>query len=251
VTTGNFDTVLHVHNGPTCIGGEIGCDDDGGSGTLSRLTGTWDAGTYWIVVDGYGTSAKGTGTLQATIAPAGPTCTLLEGFESGVWPASGWVSVGGGGSVSSAYAHDGAYGIRNPDWYYRTTTTVGYAGDVLYAWVRPSGATTGRAYIGFAASSGGCKSMVAGPNTGQLIVQDNSSWGYNEYNYAAVSFTANRWYKLEITFGSGNTVTGRLYDSDGVTLRATLAYTYASSVVGGIAIRAFDNVDIDTITLCR
>jgi hypothetical protein len=76
VTAGNFDTVLHVHGGPSCIGGEIACDDDGGSGTLSRIAGTWDAGTYWVVVDGYGTSAKGTGTLQATITPATVTVTV-------------------------------------------------------------------------------------------------------------------------------------------------------------------------------
>ncbi|MBN1771676.1 MAG: hypothetical protein JXB32_10470 [Deltaproteobacteria bacterium] len=76
VTAATFDTVLHVHGGPSCLGVELACDDDGAGDARSRLSGTWDAGTYWVVVDGYSTPSKGTGTLQAAISAGTATQTV-------------------------------------------------------------------------------------------------------------------------------------------------------------------------------
>ncbi len=74
-TTGaSYDTVLHLHSG-SCAGTEVVCDDDSGSGTLSRITTTLDAGTYYVIVDGFGSTNQGAGTLQATITPANDACT--------------------------------------------------------------------------------------------------------------------------------------------------------------------------------
>jgi len=144
----------------------------------------------------------------------GPTCTVVEGFESGVWPAAGWT--GGTATVTTTAAHDGSYGVQDPDWPYRTSgVTVGAVGELLTVWTRGG---TGRFYFGFAASAGGCKSFVAAPNTGDIRFQDNAGWGFTELTSVAQTFVAGRWYKMEIEFRAGNQVVGRLYDSNGTTL---------------------------------
>ncbi len=47
-----FDTVLYVLQG-ACDGTEVACDDDSGIGYASSIDVTLDAGTYYVVVDGY------------------------------------------------------------------------------------------------------------------------------------------------------------------------------------------------------
>jgi hypothetical protein len=47
----SYDTVLHVHQG-SCTGTEVGCNDDY-TGLSSYLDLYLDAGTYYIVIDGY------------------------------------------------------------------------------------------------------------------------------------------------------------------------------------------------------
>ncbi len=65
-----FDTVLHVRSGDCADGPEIACNDDGGAGTqsmivLEHLT----AGTYFIFVDGFGSTSNGTYYLDVQITP--------------------------------------------------------------------------------------------------------------------------------------------------------------------------------------
>ncbi|MBX3269376.1 MAG: hypothetical protein KF729_03900 [Sandaracinaceae bacterium] len=71
-TASTFDTVLHLRSGASCPGTELACDDDGGAGTLSRITRRLVPGTYWVVVDGSGAASQGTGTLSATLTPVVP-----------------------------------------------------------------------------------------------------------------------------------------------------------------------------------
>lgn len=65
----DFDTVLHVHNGPTCMdGGDVYCNDDQlGVANTSFLDLTLAAGTYYIVVDGWGSSSAGEYTLEVVV----------------------------------------------------------------------------------------------------------------------------------------------------------------------------------------
>jgi hypothetical protein len=54
----SFDTVLYYFVG-ACPGVEAACDDNSGEGTRSLLDVTLNAGTYYFIVDGWGTDSAG------------------------------------------------------------------------------------------------------------------------------------------------------------------------------------------------
>ncbi len=115
-TTGSsFDTVLHLRSGASCPGTELACDDDGGAGSHSRIQRTLDPGTYWVVVDGSGSSSRGDGTLRVTIAPVNDEC----GGALPVTLSTGRTTVAG----STVAASDSAFGCGGsaPDLWYRFT----------------------------------------------------------------------------------------------------------------------------------
>ncbi|MCB9593438.1 MAG: putative metal-binding motif-containing protein [Sandaracinaceae bacterium] len=65
-----FDTVLHVHQTScTATGGDIYCDDDGGEGSTSLIDQMLDPGTYFIVVDGFGSTSAGEYYLEVMVTP--------------------------------------------------------------------------------------------------------------------------------------------------------------------------------------
>ena len=195
------------------------------------------------------------GIYQCGVSSGGGS--IIEDFETGSgWPWSPWTG-GSGGTVGTGYAHDGTYGIRDPNWrrIYTPAVSIGTAGDKLSWWVRPSSSSGGRAYLGFGASSTGCYSLVVAPNTagsGQgLIIQRNNNYGYSNVAYGTPnynSYQANKWYKAEVEWQSSSSVTGRLYDSDGTTVLSTATYGSITGCPGGIAIRSFSSWSLDTIT---
>ena len=77
-TAQQFDTTLHIHGAP-CTQGNVPrafCDDDSGQGTLSLITATLSAGTWFVVVDGFG---RGNGRYElavTTLPPARPPFTI-------------------------------------------------------------------------------------------------------------------------------------------------------------------------------
>ena len=111
----------------------------------------------------------------------------------------------------------------------------------------------GRAYFGFGASSGGTLSLVASPTSGQLMLEDNASYGGTILATVGQTYQANHWYRLEVTWGSGGSLIGRLYDSNGTTVLSTVTATDARIASGGIAFRATGSYDKqwDTITASR
>ncbi|MBI5490009.1 MAG: putative metal-binding motif-containing protein [Deltaproteobacteria bacterium] len=233
--------------GYTCpMGSTLGCTNSCGAAGWQTCAGpfcTWGGCCSPLEVCG---NACDDDCDTAVNEGCGATCSVVEGFEAGYWPAPGWS--GGIGTVGTGMAHDGSYGIQDPDWPYRTDVVFGNAGDRMTAWVRPG---DGRAYIGFAASAGGCKSFVAAPNTTDIRFQDNAGWGFEELNYSTQSFAAGTWYLMEVEFYAGDTVTGRLYAADGTTLLNSVTQTFSSSVVGGLALRTFGAFAVDTISVCR
>ncbi len=60
-----YDTVLYVRRS-TCDGIEVGCDDDSGTSTASRLSLDLAAGTYYVVVDAYTSTSAGSYLLTVT-----------------------------------------------------------------------------------------------------------------------------------------------------------------------------------------
>lgn len=63
-----FDTELHMHTTMCRSGGETVCDDDGGDGSASLIDRTLDPGTYYFVVDGYGTTNSGAYSLEIIVS---------------------------------------------------------------------------------------------------------------------------------------------------------------------------------------
>jgi hypothetical protein len=183
---------------------------------------------------------------------ASVTCILIEDFETGTWPWSPWTAhSGSSGTVGSTFAHDGARGIEDVYWHYRTDVTFGSStGQTLQWWVRPETATGGRAYLGFASSSSGTRSFVVAFNTNDIRFQNNVSYGYSELSTSSQTYTAGTWYLARVTYDGGGAYTGRLYASDGVTLLNTVTHDYGSPQPGGVAMQTFSGVDADTIILC-
>jgi hypothetical protein len=188
------------------------------------------------------TSFVGLVTLQCS-SGAG---SLIEGFESGTWPHSPWITAGSTVGALTNLAHDGSHALTDPDWMYRTDVSIGNGVNSLSWWVRPGG---GRAYLGFAATSSGCWSIIAAPNTAQFLLDQNP--GYNTYNVissANQAWQAGAWYLVTVQFNSPSNITCYLYASDGVTLLNSISYASSTSLVGGIAMRSFAGFCVDTIT---
>ncbi len=176
------------------------------------------------------------------------SCAIIDDFETGSWPYAPWLVETAGGSVTTAAAHDGTYGLQDPDWHYRTDVTVGAAGDRLRMWVRA--ASSGRAYFGFGATASGAKSFVLAPNTTSILFQNNSGYGYSNVATSTTSFSTGAWYLMEIEFLGGGMVRGTVYSSDGVTVVNTLTHDFGTLTPAGIALRSFNTTYLDTIEVC-
>ena len=62
-----FDTVLTLHRGSCGAATERACDDDGGEGTSSLIDRVLDPGTWFVVVDGFGSGNAGDYLLEITL----------------------------------------------------------------------------------------------------------------------------------------------------------------------------------------
>ncbi|MGD0896864.1 MAG: S53 family peptidase [Thermoguttaceae bacterium] len=200
-------------------------------------------------------------TLKATSGSFAPITSntfniqansVIEDFEG----SSTYNVVGGRltAYISTAAAHDGAYGLvqyNGSDWIYRSDSAAQVkAGETISVWLQLAGSADGRAYFAFGASGSGTLSLVAAPNTGQLILQNNSGWGYT--NLAAVNQTwqANHWYRLEVQWGTSGKIVGNLYDSNGTTLLRTVTASTTAITSGGFGFRATgSNKYWDTVTV--
>jgi PKD repeat protein len=174
----------------------------------------------------------------------------LEDFESGEWPHAPWVFLRSTGTVATAYAHDGNYGLSDPYWMYRTDVRLGDPGDRLSLWMRtPTNSNQlASAYLGFNASTTGCWAFVAAPNRGQILIQRIP--GFLEavsLGTAKQAWGSNKWYKAVVEFTSTVSVQCDLYDSDGITLLNSLSYTNSSALTGGVAMRSSGGWCLDSL----
>jgi uncharacterized repeat protein (TIGR01451 family) len=207
-------------------------------------------GVAITALDAFNTTVSNfSGTVSLQAGPPGGSGSVIEGFESGIWPHAPWVSVGGTtlGTISSAYAHDGNYGLRDPEWLYRTDVSLGNPGERLSWWVRPTSGSAGRAYLGFGASAAGCWSAVVAPNTSQFMLQQNSGYLFSTAASISQTWQANKWYLVTVQFSSTSSVTCNVYDSDGTTLLNSLSGNSITGLPGGVAIRSFGIFSLDTI----
>jgi hypothetical protein len=181
----------------------------------------------------------GTTTATATI----------EGFDSKSLSNYTFLSSPSYASVANQAKHDGKYGLQlnppsnaNAEWMYRNDSAVQVGrGDTISVWVMSKGTPTGRAYFGFGATASGTLSMVMGGNTSQLIIQNNSGYGFTDIGAVSQTWKGNNWYLFKISWKSSGDITGQLYDSDGKTLLNTVTAHDDTILSGGIAFRGFGN----------
>src|SRR5258706_11732644 len=212
----------NVNDAPSGGGPPIGGASAGGSKSSGGAGGTKSGGTG-------GTKSGGTGGTMPLEPDAGekPECELIESFDDGAWPHLPWVPEGGGkSSTGTLAAHDGSAGLLESEWMIDQFVSVGAPGERLSAWV--SGDGGGRAYLGFGPTPKGTKALVFAPNAHTLILNDIPGfYTFEDVETAQIPLSVGAWYKLEIEFGSGGSVTGRLYESDGASLVATVTHTFS------------------------
>jgi hypothetical protein len=254
VSSDNTDQVtvaLGSNPGSGTLGGTTTVTVSGGVATFSGLS-INNAGTGYTL-----TAASGslTGATSASFNVTTSSSNVIEDFET----TETWFLTGSGNVVASrttAAAHDGTFGLdmaTGNDWIYRNDAgSQVKAGDTLSVWLRFSGSANGRAYFGFGSTATGTLSIVAAPNTGQLILQENLA--YNFTNLAAVrqSYLRNHWYRLEVDWGTSGKIIGKLFDSNGTTLLNQVTAATTDITAGGIAFRATGNDKFfDTVTDTR
>lgn len=195
----------------------------------------------------------GVSLVIGLVSTTGATSSTIEDFDDGDITDYTFVSSCSGPTISAAAAHDGPFGLKSIGgcWIYRDDAAVQVSqGDVLSVWVQFSDAVDGRAYFGFGASAAGTLSFVLAPNTGDIRFQENPNFGFTSLDTSAQSFVANKWYRAEVEWGLGGSLTGRLYDSDGQTLLNTVTSASTLFTSGGIAFRGFSSVKaFDTVTV--
>lgn len=236
----------------------------GRAGDLSGINVDPTNGTFWAANEYANQESSNWGTAIAnftlgTVVQNG----VIEDFESGnlslynVLP-----NVSPTAFVSTLARHDGSDGLLDGpgnDWIYRTDggAQVG-RGDTLSVWVRFS-KLDGRAYFGFGSSATGTLSLTAAPKTKQLLLQKvdfttNTTTGgtFTDVASTFAKFAANKWFRLEVVWGSNGDVTGNLYNSTGIRIATVSASnsTFNTSITsGGIAFRSISskNVSWDTV----
>jgi hypothetical protein len=222
--------------------------------TVSSGVATFSTLSINQVGNGYTLTSSSGSLTGATSASFNITSAsrLIEGFET----SDSWNIVGNryitAARVTFA-AHDGTYGLdqfNNNEWIYRSDAAAQVqAGDTISVWLQFAGSADGRAYFAFGATSTGTLSLVAAPNTGQLIIQSNPGYGFSELASVSQSYLANHWYRLEVDWGTSGKIVAKLFDSNGTTQLNSVTATTTAITSGGIGFRSIgSNKYWDTVT---
>jgi len=186
---------------------------------------------------------RGFAIITALGAVTAAHAIILDDFESGNLSTYTTANGGAFASVTGAAAYSGNFGVSFPSTtgpaFYYDTARVTSAGTQTRAKVR---ATTdgGRIYLGVNASAGGTWSAVLGWNTSQLILQNNSGWGFVTSASAAFDPVANTWYTLEMDWKANGDMIVNVYDDPGANLLATTgAVSTGLTGSGGVSFRGF------------
>jgi len=175
--------------------------------------------------------------VMTTFAGGQAEGRIIEDFDDG--SLSEYGGAVGFSTVSGAAAHDGPYGLMASSLIRRDDAAVHVQqGDVLSVWINPKpigvGSINGRAYFGFGSTSTRRYFATLAPNTNQFLLQrDLTNIGASFQTYS------DQWYRVEVDWGIGGQISGRLYDSDGTTLLNTVNAFDNQYTDGGIAFRSF------------
>jgi hypothetical protein len=248
-STDKVTMTIGTNPGSATLGGTTTVTVSGGVATFSSLS-ISNAGNGYTLKASSGTLTAAT-SAAFNVAAGG---TLLEGFET----SDLWNVVGNGLTAyrSTAAAHDGTYGLdmyNGSDWIYRSDSAAQVkAGDTISVWLKFSGSADGRAYFAFGSSASGTLSLVAAPNTGQLILQNNAGYGFTDMADVNQTYQANQWYRLEVDWSTSGAIIGKLFASNGTTLLNTVSASTTTIMSGGFGFRAIGSDKyFDTVTVTR
>jgi hypothetical protein len=157
--------------------------------------------------------------------------------------------------IAAAAAHDGLVGLDKHDGYEWMVSTDAaeqvHQGETISTWVKLAGSADGRAYLGFGTtaptltqdtSNFKTLALVMAPNTNTLLLQSitgNGNFSTLAGASASQTYQADHWYRLEVVWQTGGSITGNLYDSDGTTLLNSVTGSNTTITTGGLGIRAF------------
>jgi hypothetical protein len=259
---GNLATKDNSDQVSVSIGSNPGGGTLSGTTTIAVIGGVATFGNLSINQPGTGYTLTASIPTLSAIAPVSSASfnvskvaagTTIEGFEG----SSTYHIVGGSyptATISTIAKHDGSYGLvdsNGSDWIYRNDSAVQVKqGDTISVWLQMAGTADGRAYFGFGAGPTGTLSLVAAPNTGQLLIQNNAGYGFTTIGSASETWQPNHWYRLEVDWGTSGTIIGKVFDSNGTTLLQTVTASTTVITSGGIAFRAIgSNKYWDTVQL--
>jgi hypothetical protein len=235
--TDQVTVALGINPGGGTLGGTTTVIVSGGVATFGNLS-INNAGSGYTLT---ATSGSLSGATSASFNITTSSGNVIEDFET----SDSWFIVGATSPTafrSTAAAHDGAWGLDDyggNDWIYRNDAgSQVKAGDTVSVWLKFATAANGRAYFAFGATASGTLSLVAAPNTGQLILQQNLNYNFTDLAAVSQSYLANHWYRLEVDWGTRGTIIGKLFDSNGTTLLRQVTASTTVITAGGIGFRA-------------
>src|SRR5690606_9317396 len=175
---------------------------------------------------------------------------FLEGFEHGDW-AGNYTALQGAGTetLSGAAARSGSFGatLTTGAWWKNSNPgAVINDGESFSYWFR---AATGRAYIGFTSDDFATQAytVVAAPNTGNLLIQRNNGFGFADIATSApVTWSATEFYEIVASYSNG-VITAEVFNSSGVSLAPPIMADTGHLTGGTMFIRGFSSVQIDDL----
>ncbi|MFG0284244.1 MAG: hypothetical protein ACF8R7_07455, partial [Phycisphaerales bacterium JB039] len=154
---------------------------------------------------------------------------FFEGFEHGDWSGN-YTWLGSGSStpnvLDSVGARTGSFGCtftQNGWWQNSDSAAVIEDGSTFEYWFRGSGA---RVYIGFTSDTSATQAytVVAAPNTGNVIIQRNNGFGFSDLASTPISWSASEFYQVVASYESG-VISVEVFDGAGFSLGTTMADT--------------------------
>jgi len=197
--------------------------------------------------------------LLATIAAASfAQAAIIEDFEHNN-PAL-YTSLNGSDSyvINGTAAFSGSFGGATDSFdFFARSDVATSAGFVYSAKVRATGpigdpqniSSAGRIYMGIGASATGMWSAVFAPNSGEIMIQDNNGFGFNEFQHTAVAgMASNTWYTLSLLWAGNGDMQVSLYDSTGTSLMAQSGVEATGFTTSGwLGSRSFGGNHLDDI----
>src|SRR5690606_18106795 len=91
--------------------------------------------------------------------------------------------------------------------------------------------------------------VVAAPNTGNLLIQRNGGFGYSDIATSSpISWSSSEFYQIFVTY-EGGVITAEAFNSSGVSLAAPIVADTGYTGGGRLLMRGFSNTQADDIDL--